>query len=272
MKIAEVAKMFNCTTEALRFYENEKVVIPERDYRNSYRYYEAQHLKQLVKCAFFRSCGFSVKETIDIMKNGTILDIEDKLKMKEEELQRESKRLLEVSRVLTDYRSKITNIPKKLGTFSICESPEISYLINSYDRKIVCNSELVQLIAKWLHYLPLVHFFMLVKQDELLKDCVWKSYHGYSIDSKFIDQSDFEQRGLTKRLEARKCLYTVQSHGSTQESRLESVRLINKYIKENNYTVNGDMFGCQLFIDKERQLHSNINAGRIYYEYWIPVE
>lgn len=272
LKINDIAKLFDCTTEALRYYEKEGVLIPERDPENNYRYYTAQHLKLLAKCSFLKSAGFSVKESIDIMTNGTIDDIGQRLIDKEAELIKEAQKLLQISQALSSYRKKIEMIPSRLNTYTVTKNPEFIYIINQHKMDLFKNPDLTQLITKWFRNFPIVNLCVLVKYAEFVKKDSLSRYHGYCLNASLVDAQVYEDSVLSKRLEPRKCLYTVQSFNVTQESRIASVRSMHDYIKSNNYVVNGDMFGIQLFINHERSLTPKAPNGELFYEYWIPIE
>jgi len=271
LKINDIAKLLDCSTEALRYYEKEGILIPERDPENNYRYYTVQHLKLLTKCAFLRSAGFTVKEIVDIMTKGTLEDIALKMSFKEAELVKEAERLILISQTLANCRNRIESIPDTLNTYTVTENPEFIYLINQHNKEIYTNPELTMLISKWLKFFPLVKLFVLVKQSDFLNASLSR-YHGYGVQSSLVNAPDFEHASFTKYLKPRKCLYTMQAFSIPTESRLASINSMLDYIKQNKYTVSGDMFGTQLFIEKEHSLDPNIPNGKLYYEYWIPIE
>ncbi|MGX9460971.1 MerR family transcriptional regulator [Shewanella sp. A14] len=272
LKIKEVAKIFNCTTEALRFYEKENVLIPKRDPENNYRYYGVQHLKLLSKCNFFRSVGFSVKEVTDIMDHGTINTIGNELRNRETDLIKEAERLLEISRTLANYRNKIESIPLELNTFNVVNSPEMLLLINQHNDDVFNQSEYLRVTASLLKCFPFINISILVKQHDVLNENHWSRYHGYSINKSSRFYNDFNQEALITTIPSKKCLYTIQSFNLTQDSKMRAIQRIKDFINNNNYIVNGDMIGNQLFVDNEKYLDRKKPAGLIYYEYWIPIE
>lgn len=75
-----------------------------------------------------------------------------------------------------------------------------------------------------------------------------------------------------KEIPSRKCIYTIQSFNLTKESKLNSIKSIKLYLEKNNYIIDGDMFGNQLFVDNEMHLSRKSPLGKVYYEYWIPIK
>lgn len=127
LKINDIAKIFNFTTEAIRFYEKENLIHAERDPENNYRHYGVQHIKILSKCGFLRNSEFSIKESIDILSNGNINNVSEILKKKELELTKEAERLLAISKRISNYRHKIEKINTEINKFTIVNSPEMLF-------------------------------------------------------------------------------------------------------------------------------------------------
>ncbi|WP_220746173.1 MerR family transcriptional regulator, partial [Shewanella colwelliana] len=152
LRVRELAKIFNCTTEAIRFFEKEGVLTSKRD-SNNYRYYGVQHLKLLSKLIYFRMAGFSLKEIVEIMKSGTIESIAKSLKVKESELRLEAERLLELSHRVEMYRKKIERAIDCGGGFEIVDSPEMLLLLNQNGDEVFIEQEYLELTAKILSYM-----------------------------------------------------------------------------------------------------------------------
>lgn len=272
LKIKDMANVVNCTVETLRFYEKENVVLPKREPGNNYRYYDVQNLKILSKCVFLRSLKFSVKETIDIMSSGTVDNVLEVLRSKEDLLIEESNKLLSIIEKLSDYRKKIEEIPDKINKFSIVERPELLLFINQHNDHVYSDNEYLVETANILKCFPFVNSSIMVKEPDVLNENNWSRYLGYSIDSKSQFYEEFKGNALMEKLLPRKCLYTIKAFNLTKDSKTTAIKSIRNFIEKNNYVVNGDMIGNQLFVDNEKYLNRKLPIGQVYYEYWIPVE
>ncbi|WDV46815.1 MerR family transcriptional regulator [Clostridiaceae bacterium M8S5] len=60
--ISEIAKMFNITTNKLRFYEKKGVITSSRDDENNYRYYTNDDLLKIQLILIYRQIGFSIND------------------------------------------------------------------------------------------------------------------------------------------------------------------------------------------------------------------
>lgn len=62
MHIQEVARVTGLTAKAIRYYEAQGLVIPERQITNGYRQYNRTHLDHLCFLQHARAVGFTVQE------------------------------------------------------------------------------------------------------------------------------------------------------------------------------------------------------------------
>ncbi|NSM24599.1 MerR family transcriptional regulator [Shewanella sp. ZOR0012] len=280
LKINDVAKLFNFTTEAVRFYEKENIIHVARESENNYRYYGVQHIKILSKCRFLRNAGFSIKESIDILSDGNINNISEILIKKELELKKEAERLSAISERIYNYRQKIEKIIFEENNFSIVNSPEILFFMNQHNDELLEEVDVIEKTSKLLKMMPFLNISILVKKNDLLKESIessWSRYHGYSIDFSSLPKINIENETFSScnsmiKMSSRKCIYTIQSFNLTKESKLNSIKLIKNYLEKNCYIVDGDMFGNQLFVDNEMHLSRKFPIGKVYYEYWIPIQ
>lgn len=137
--------------------------------------------------------------------------------------------------------------------------------------------EAIENTSKLLRLMPFLNISILVKKNDLLNENTWSRYHGYSIElsnkpSYNISNETLETYGFMKKIPSKKCIYTIQSFNLTKESKLNSIRLIKLFLEKNNHTMDGDMFGNQLFVDNEMNISRKNPIGEVYYEYWIPIK
>ncbi|GCD09301.1 MerR family transcriptional regulator [Clostridium tagluense] len=67
--IKEVAKLFNITTNKIRFYEKKGIITPARDEENNYRYYTEKDLIKLQTILMYRILNIPIEDIEDIIKN-----------------------------------------------------------------------------------------------------------------------------------------------------------------------------------------------------------
>lgn len=72
--IKEVAKLFNITTNKIRYYEKQELIKPIRDEENDYRIYSGKDIMQLQAVLLYRSIGLSIKTIKEIIKRNDGID------------------------------------------------------------------------------------------------------------------------------------------------------------------------------------------------------
>lgn len=69
--INQVAKIFNITTNKIRYYEEKQLLEPLRDCNNEYRIFNEDDIFRLQAILLYRSIGLQIKEIQDILKNNS---------------------------------------------------------------------------------------------------------------------------------------------------------------------------------------------------------
>lgn len=72
--IKEVAKLFNITTNKIRYYEKQELIKTIRDEENDYRIYSGKDIMQLQAVLLYRSIGLSIKTIKEIIKRNDGID------------------------------------------------------------------------------------------------------------------------------------------------------------------------------------------------------
>lgn len=67
-KIGEFSKITNLTVKALRYYDEEKILVPSfRNSENGYRYYNEEDFKKAKLLVLLRELEFSISEIKDVI-------------------------------------------------------------------------------------------------------------------------------------------------------------------------------------------------------------
>ncbi|MBN2810956.1 MAG: MerR family transcriptional regulator [Spirochaetales bacterium] len=92
-RIGLFSKITKVTVKALRFYEEEGLVVPEYvDPSNGYRYYTSSQLPVMFNIAALRQCGFSIPEIRSVIEGKNAAEIYIERKKELEERSRETER------------------------------------------------------------------------------------------------------------------------------------------------------------------------------------
>ena len=134
--INNVAQLLHITPEAVRFYEKKKIVNPQRDDENSYRYYTQTDIRKLYDCKIYQSMGFSLQEVIDIFDACSEDKLDEMIAEKEarlKEVVEEDVRALERIKQVKEANEKIAHYKDK---FYIMESPHYLAAFHSHNDEL----------------------------------------------------------------------------------------------------------------------------------------
>ena len=87
--INEMANIVGVGIETLRHYEERGILAPERDEKNNYRLYSISDIRKFNTSRTFRTYGFSIQETSNLLEWKSLDFIQDKINNKTEDLKRE---------------------------------------------------------------------------------------------------------------------------------------------------------------------------------------
>lgn len=102
-RISEFSKITNLTVKALRYYDEQGILVPShRDSQNGYRYYSEEDFKRAQLVALLRSFDFSISEQRDVMENfdedtDLAYFLEEKKAMIEHKIEKEKELLKKIS-------------------------------------------------------------------------------------------------------------------------------------------------------------------------------
>lgn len=119
-KIGDFSNLSKTTIKTLRYYEQEKLLIPAFIDENGYRYYEAKQLVDLAKIVSLRQIEFSIDE-IKAYINGANFNelLENKKKELENTLIEKNNQLSKINYLLEEKNMKYEVIQKELPDYTI---------------------------------------------------------------------------------------------------------------------------------------------------------
>lgn len=238
---SEVNKLFNTTSETLRYYEKKGLINPDIE-ENNYRYYDFFDLQKLRQIFLFRSLGISIesiqnimaeeiseKEYIDLLTNHQE-ELKIKIKILEETYQNVNQLLKLVSNKELNYTFEIKHI-----------SERVFYVISSIDSNIMSSPkkyfEKYKSVIKGEHYSE--------KSLHILYD-----YEDLSLGNQISSKICFEvlEENNINKQEGNNISYTTFASGEYlsvfyefKREDFKGLKLlktkIDEYLKENSYVL-----------------------------------
>ncbi len=270
-KIGDVSKMLGISPDLLRYYEKKGVVHPVKDQSNDYRYYDVWDTNFLIDCLFYKSFGFSVEQTAEMVRQCTVSDMDARFRSNEDALKQlilHSQMLLQRSE---EYRDSIEDITQNLGQCTITECPPCIYYANRLNQEFSSDPRLQRVARDWLKYFPFSKRSFCVPRAELVNPATDATFQwGFSLSMEYAEILGAKSLPPVIHVPAHKSVYTTfSSVGNSFSPRLLNNALT--YLKENGLTLCGDVRG-NLLISALDNSDPNFQPLTGYFEAWLPVE
>lgn len=258
--IGQVAKLFDISTDTLRYYEKMGMLSPHNG-DNGYRYYSYDEFVVLMDILFFRNMELSIKDIKQIITKMDVGDIKNILYQNQRIIENRIQELIKLKKMIIQAASQYKLCEERLGEFSIVSAPDFKY-------KLIGNqaNDLVTMIRKykkedWI--VDRIRYTLLVPQEEFLKNLNFFSAQvGISIDEENLCMLDFSEQQELSLLHDVNYLYTIVGTNYS-EQRNDTLNKALNYLKEVGREVNGPMIG--------RYMASSHKDGLDYYEVWIAI-
>ncbi|WP_312093285.1 MerR family transcriptional regulator [Aminipila sp.] len=156
--IGELSKLFNISTDTLRYYDKIDLVKPEYDENNDYRYYSIRNFFKLSRILFLKNLDISLGEIKKYMGNKNTNNLLCLLKKKEEEIDVKINRLVNLKKKIQTKLELLENIegeleqiiikkiPQRIGEFIDMNNVESDYEI----KQTLKRNENYLKISSWL--------------------------------------------------------------------------------------------------------------------------
>ncbi len=258
--IGEMAKLFDVSTDTLRYYEKVGLLSSHRNAANRYRGYSYDDLVILMDILFFRNMEIPVKDIRQMLTAMDVGDIKNILQQNQRIVEDKIQELVQQSKLLAQVAAHYELCEQQLGNFSIVPAPafKCKFLGNQADDLIAIIRKYKKPERSWMNS---IRYTLLLPQDEFLKNM---SFHaaqiGISFDDDALSSLDCSEQREFSSLSETDCLYTILGTDySMQEN--DVLRKALDWLKGQGRQVAGPLLG--------RYLASAHKDGLDYYEIWI---
>ena len=123
-KIGDVSKIYNVSTDILRYYEKIGLLIPDSRNSNGYRYYSEKQLWKLSNIRNLRKLGVGLKEITEFLETRSLEKTEEMIDFQLDKIDNSIRQLLSLKRELEGKKESINYFKE----FKDYELPEIKKL------------------------------------------------------------------------------------------------------------------------------------------------
>lgn len=105
--IGQVSKMFNISSDTLRYYDKIGVLKPDIDRENNYRYYSISHLENLSLILGIKYLGVPLSEIRDTLESENLEQYKGLIEEQEREIEKNIKKLRELKKAIGKVKERI---------------------------------------------------------------------------------------------------------------------------------------------------------------------
>lgn len=257
--IGEMAKLFNVSTDTLRYYEKSGLLSSDRHQENGYRYYSYEALFVLMDILLFRNIGVAVKDIQPMVTTMDLGDMKQVLLRNDRLVEEKIQALISQRAMLAKIIAQYERCEQQLGKFSIVPAPAFrSKFLGEQVEDMIELIRQYQPDQSWMHN---VRYTLLLSPGKFLHKRSFDSAQiGISFDEQTLSKFEFSEQEQFAALTDKDCLYTVLGTDySGQENALLAKALA--WLQEQGRAAAGPLLGSYL-----ASCHKD---GLDYYEIWI---
>jgi DNA-binding transcriptional MerR regulator len=159
-RIGELARLFNISSDTLRYYDKMDIIKPEYDKNsnNNYRYYDIRSMFKLSRILFLKNLNISLNEINKYMKNKNTSSLLKMLKKKNEDIDVKIHRLMNLKNkiqskleLLENFENELNQIKVKTMNVRFGIFLDMNGLKDDYEiKQVFKKSEKYLKISSWL--------------------------------------------------------------------------------------------------------------------------
>lgn len=251
-QIGEVAKIFNLSTETIKYYEKEGLLSPKKNKVNNYRIYSDDDIIKLYDILFYRSVNISINEIREILNGKKIEKVTDLI--------------LKTEKKLIEQKNYYIQLISRLRKWKILHNDDSIKYLNQFDIRNMpkvyrSSTDYKNYTDYTLHYMKEIGIKDEVNYNSTLAftcDYVNNEYHGFK---KYIILEEDDSPNLLDNKNfiseyCDKCLYTVSEFNPDLDIMFNP---LFKYAMENSINLTGKLYGRLCYVN-----HTNIPSKEFY--------
>lgn len=264
LKISDVAKLMRTTPDAIRFYEKNNIIKPERCSDNRYRNFIMNDIRSLYDCKMLQNIQFSISDITKIIRDTSEEEFDEMIDKREEEI----KKSIELHQMALEKIARIKKACDKIKHYSneflVQDRPHVLIYNYAKNNKIDINSLNHPYYQAVMDYHNLFDCSVVIPFENI-EDVEFQNYSGFGfcINVDIARHYGIPNNMPVKELIPCKCVYTiVEAHTVINNI---SLNPMYDWIKRHNFVVNGDVLCSVIKISYDK------GEPHRFYEVWCPI-
>lgn len=266
-----LAKRFGITTQAIRFYEKQGLLV-SRCEDSTTRHYHPRNLKWLSSIRRYHKMGFGMKEIQSLFLCETPEHIGMQMDAHEQQLLDEIRERERMLAAVRRQKSDIERIRRLLGVCSMEASPVLWLLIDQDGQRLDESEAIKEIWENWIVELAFVYSAVLVDPQAIVNDCELDGRQsGYCVEDAVMDELGLKRNDCVARFECGLCIHTIAIKEKINKG--NELHYVLDFMREQGLVFDGEAVGrCLCKVGEVSCREAQVIPKEIYYEYWIPVK
>jgi DNA-binding transcriptional MerR regulator len=264
-KIGEVANILGITAEAIRYYEAQGVITPQKNKESNYRLYSKWDIELLIRARCLRSYGYSIAETVEILNSCELPDISARLQQKEADIEKNIAWSLNLLRRLRELNENIVDSENFIGKYRIEYRPAMYRLENQVGYELKSSPELKKLTRQWIDMVPFIRASARFTKEDLENGSDNFTF-GQALNEKYADFFGIKESQHISYLPSVPCIYTAINSNSDIVLTPQRMMPAVKYLHSQGLELGGDIITLISIMRKKDNHYFN------YHQVWLPIK
>lgn len=259
-----ICKLLSISRETLRYYEKERLIHPEIDETNRYRYYDDWDINFLIEIIQYRNMGFSINEIKTIFTKDNLNEYISRIKTRRKIMIQESDYRHLIIDKNAEYLKSLELIPHRINTYELVYSPSLFLIPLRKDFEFIFSEQTNQLFPLVFNHFEFFENTVYIPYEDF-QNKTESFYWTFTIEEKWVKELNISSSDMAY-IKSCLCIRTVIDAKERWNFNYSLFEDSMKYISSNNLKCSGPVFGYLL-----ARLHEDARYCR-YIEIYIPVE
>lgn len=270
-KIGTLAKRFGITPQALRFYEQHGLLLPDRESEGGDRRYQSRNLKWLYSIRRYHDLGYSLEETLALFSCESVEELDAMAAEKEAETRREVELLERRLEALRRQREDLERIGRLFHRYEVAEMPRLWLLVDQEGQDVDQSPSLQREVQGWMRFLPWVYAASVIDGEFLRTPREeWTRKSGFCVEEGVAGGLAMDRGAHTIALGGGRAIHTVTALTRPGITLEELLGYVLDYARGQGLDVSTAVGRC-LAKTGEMQCREDLCPRSVYYEYWLPL-
>ncbi|KPU42821.1 HTH-type transcriptional regulator CueR [Oxobacter pfennigii] len=241
-RIGDMSRMASMPKHVIRFYETQGIVNPKQQSENNYRYYEYYDTCSLLRSRLYRSLGFSLHKSAELIGKCSHDELHKQLERRSVEIEEEISRLQCQQSRLKEMLDRSGSVEDCLGEYRIIERPGFYWIGGGNKEDLSIESASEKIYRSWMEKMPSTYFLCVIPIEAMLQQTEFNYSYGVALKEENIKYSEVENIPQVKYFPACRALYGVieKKHNSGSFT-IEYFKKLLDYIYMNKLKIEGPL-------------------------------